>query len=183
MDSRENYCYLADRDTSIKMSHAKSLRLIGQSLEVAKLQLFELKTDGPNYVVQSDALSAATEWILRQSLSPTDVMWQSTRRSTSNRSVRFTPADILRLDDQAKKQRRANSSQDRQTHRRLSQLLRVLGDHLDRMGVYSFQIVWTETSSSVEFQSTDGLGDSRSFTPEKLAQLGSHSRFRRSSRR
>ena len=163
------------------MSHAKSLRLIGQSLEVAKLQLFELKTDGPNYVVQSDALSAATEWILRQSLSPTDVIWQS--RSTSNRSVRFTPADILRLDDQAKKQRRANSSPDRQTHRRLSQLLRVLGDHLDRMEVYSFQISWTETSSSVEFRSTDGLGDSRSFTPEKLAQLGSHSRFRRLSRR
>ena len=172
----------AGGDTAIKMSHAKSLRLIGQSLEVAKLQLFELKTDGPNYVVQSDALSAATEWILRQSLSPTDVMWQSTRRLPSNRSVRFTPADILRLDDQAKKQRRANSSQDRQTHRRLSQLLRVLGDHLDRMGVYSFQIVWTETSSSVEFQSMEGLGDSRSFTPEKLAQLGSHSSFRRSSR-
>ena len=164
------------------MSHAKSLRLIGQSLEVAKLQLFELKTDGTNYVVRSDALSAATEWILRQSLSPTDVTWQSTRRSTS-RSVRFTPADILRLDDQAKKQRRPNSSPDRQTHRRLSQLLRVLGDHLDRMEVYSFQISWTETSSSVEFQSTEGLGDSRSFTAEKLAQLGSHSRFRRSSRR
>jgi hypothetical protein len=164
------------------MSHAKSLRVIGQSLEVAKLQVFESKTDGPNYIVQSDSLSPATEWILRHSLSPTDVIWQSTRRSTSNRSVRFTPADISRLDDQAKKQRRTNSSPDRQTHRRLSQLLRVLGDHLDRMEVYSFQIFWTETSSSVQFHSPHGLGDSRSFTAEKLAQLGLHSRFRRSSR-
>jgi hypothetical protein len=39
------------------MNHAKSLRVIGQSLEVAKLRVFELQTDGSNYILSSDSLS------------------------------------------------------------------------------------------------------------------------------
>lgn len=161
------------------MAHAKSLRVIGQSLEAAKLPAFELNTDGPNYVVMSDSLTKTGEWILRRALSPNDTSDQSAGQSAVNRSACFSPADISRLDEQAQKQRRNDSSQ---AYRRLSQLLRTLGDHLDRTEVSAFHISWTYDSVSVDFQSLNGQSDSRTFTAEKLEQLGSHSRFRRSSR-
>ena len=159
------------------MTHAKSLRVIGQSMENAKLQNFELNTDGSNYVAQSDSLDAASEWILRQALTPA-----SAGESVFESSVRFTPADISRLDDQAEKQRKSNPSPHTRAYHRLSQLLRALGDHLDRTQVNTFHILWASSSVAVDFQLPDGLSDSRIFTTEKLEQLGSHSRFRRASR-
>jgi hypothetical protein len=156
------------------MPYSRSLRIIGQSLENAKLQRFELETDGSNYLVQIDSMDGASEWILRQAVSPV------ARESILEGSVRFTPDDISRLDDHAEKQRKINSSQT-QTYRRLSQLLRVLGDHLDRMEVKKFHISWTSSSVVVDFQLPDGRTDFRTFTSEKLEQLGSHSRFRRAS--
>jgi hypothetical protein len=164
------------------MAHAKSLRVIGQSLETARVQAFELETDGPNYVLRSDSLTAASEWILRHALRPNDFSKQSARQPIVSRSVRFALADISRLDDQAQKQRRVNSSpHNKQTYQRLSQLLRAMGDQLDRTEVNSFHISWTSNSASVDFQSMDGESNSRIFTVEKLEQLGSHSRFRQSS--
>jgi len=163
------------------MTYAKYLRVIGQSLEVAKVPAFELKTDGPNYVVKSDSLTKTGEWILRHALSPNDISEPTARQSTVSRSVRFSPADISRLDDQAQKQRRNNSSPP-EAYVRLSQLLRALGDHLDRTKVSAFHISWTSDSVSVDFQLLDGQSDSRTFTAEKLQQLGSSSRFRRSGR-
>ena len=162
------------------MTHAKSLRVIGQSMENAKLQNFELKTDGSDYVAQSDSLDAASEWILRQAIRP--VTEQSARHSRIDRSVQFTPTDISRLNDQAEKQRRLNPSQHSQGYRRLSQLLRALGDHLDRSQANTFHISWASSAVSVDFQLLGGGNDSRTFTAEKLEQLGSHSRFRRSTR-
>jgi hypothetical protein len=162
------------------MNHAKSLRVIGQSLEVAKVQIFELETDGPNYVLTSDSLTGASEWILRHGLSANELE-QSVRQSTVRRSVRFTAADILRLEQQAQKQRRMSSPPDAQAYKRLSQLLRTLGDHLDRTRISSFHIFWSPSSAIVQFQSLEDQNDSRTFTAEKLEQLGSHSRFRRSS--
>jgi hypothetical protein len=154
------------------MAHAKSLRVIGQSLETAKVQAFELETDGPNYVLRSDSLTAASEWILRHALRPNDFSKQSARQPTVSRSVRFALADISRLDDQAQKQRRVNSSpHNKQTYQRLSQLLRAMGDQLDRTEVNSFHISWTSNSASVDFQSMDGESNSRTFTVEKLEQL------------
>ena len=106
----------------------------------------------------------------------------SARESLLDSSVRFTPDDISRLDDLAEKQRKINPSPHTQTYRRLSQLLRTLGDHLDRMEVNTFHISWASSSVAVDFQLPDGRIDSRTFTAEKLEQLGSHSRFRRASR-
>ena len=53
-----------DEQGRYQMGRAKSLRVIGQSLEVAKLRVFELQTDGPNYILSSDALTKIGEWIL-----------------------------------------------------------------------------------------------------------------------
>jgi hypothetical protein len=164
------------------MPHAQSLRVIGQSLEVAKLPAFDLATDGLNYDLSSDFLTQTSEWILHHALSPNDISDQSAHRSISNRSVRFSPTNILRLDDQAQKQRRVDSSSHAQMYSRLSQLLRALGDYLDQTRVKTFHVSWNSNSASVDFQLADGQCDSRTFTAEKLEQLGLHSRFRRSSR-
>lgn len=159
----------------VKMPYARSLRILGQSLEKAKLKRFELETDGSNYLMQIDYLDAASEWILRQAVGPV------ARDSILDGSVRFTPDDISSLEDQAKKQRKIDSSHT-QTYRPLSQLLRTLGDYLSRMEVKTFHISWASSSVVVDFQLPDGRIDSRTFTVEKLEQLGPHSRFRRTTR-
>src|SRR4026208_1952138 len=113
------------------MLHSKSLRVIGQSLEAAKIPSFELEADGPNYVVKCDSLTQTGEWVLRHALNRNDFSEKTARQSTVTRSVRFTPADISRLDDQVQLQRRRSSSQP-EAYDRLSQLLRTLGDQLDQ---------------------------------------------------
>jgi hypothetical protein len=160
------------------MAHAKSLRVIGQSLEVAKLRVFELETDGPNYIVKTDLLTKASEWVLRFALGVQDVSEQTSRQSKVSRSVRFTPADISRLDEQAQKQRKTTSVH-KQMHGRLSQVMRSVGDHLDGIEASAFYMSWTYDSVSVDYQSLDGQRDTRTFTAEKLEQLESRSRFRR----
>ena len=160
------------------MVHAKSLRVIGQSLEIAKLPVFELETEGPNYILKSDYLTKAGEWILRHALSPRDIPEASAQPSPIVRSVQFTPTDISRLDGQAQKQR-VMTTADKQVHGRLSQLLRTLGDHLDRAEASAFRLWWAYDSAQVDYQLADGENDSRNFTAEKLDQLGWHSRFRR----
>jgi hypothetical protein len=85
--------------------------------------------------------------------------------------VNFTPTDISRLDDHAQKQTRITSA-DRQEHARLSQLLHTLGDHLDRTEARAFGISWTYDPVFVD-QLVDSQSDSRTFSTEKLKQIGS----------
>jgi hypothetical protein len=160
------------------MAHAKSLRVIGQSLEAAKLRTFQVETDGINYALRSNAMSAASEWIVRHAISPYGVPEQQGRQSPTDRSVCFTPTDISRLDQQGQKQRGIHAAPEAERYRRLSQLLRTLGDHIDRAEANTFKISWTPSFITVDFQSKDGHGESRTFTVEKLEQLGRHSRFR-----
>jgi hypothetical protein len=164
------------------MTYAKSLRVIGQSLEVARVTTFELEKDGQDYLVRSESLTQTGDWILRNAISESDFTQQSGRRSSVHSPLRFTPLDISRLDSYRQKQRRSHSSSQTQGSSKLSQLLRSLGDHLDRTEVSSFHILWTPDSVSVDYQESDGQSDSRTFTAEKLQQLGLHIRFRRSNR-
>jgi len=115
-------------------------------------------------------------------LTPNDTSRQSARQSAANRRVCFTPADILRLDEQAQRQRRNDLYPNPHGFSRASQLLRALGDYLDQSRASTFQISWTHDSVSVVFESVDTQSDSRTFSTEKLQELGSHLRFRRSSR-
>src|SRR5687768_8716086 len=85
------------------MVHAKSLRVIGQSLEAARVEAFELEKYDEYYVVWSNCLTEAGEWILRNALSHGDLCAQRSRESTGNRTFCFRPADITRLDAQSQK--------------------------------------------------------------------------------
>lgn len=162
------------------MAHAKSLRVIGQSLENAKLPAFELDTDGIDYVVRSDSLTRSGEWILRQATGEMELTEQSSL--TVNRPLRFTPLVISQLDSAGRKQRRNHASPQTQGSNKLSQLLRSLGDHIERTEVSGFHVSWKANSVSIDYKGPDGKPDSRTFTPDKLQQLGLHIRFRRSSR-
>jgi hypothetical protein len=62
------------------MNYAKSLRVIGQSLEVARVTTFELEKDGQDYLVRSDSLSETSEWILRNAVGESNFTEQSSRR-------------------------------------------------------------------------------------------------------
>ncbi len=164
------------------MAHANSLRVIGQSLEDARVATFELEKDGHDYLVKSSVLTAAAEWILRNATGENSLTAPTYRRSSSNSPFRFTPLDISRLDSQWQKQRRNQSSLQMEVSSKLSQLLRSLGDHFDRAGANAFHISWTSDSVSVDYQQADGQSEARSFTAGKLQELGLHNRFRRASR-
>ena len=162
------------------MAHATSLRVIGQSLEAARLTVFEVRTEGEDLLVETEALTQTAEWILRRGLH--DQRREETNRSAINQTVRFTPLDISRLDQEARRQRGAGSTPNRPTFNRLSQLLRTVGEHLDRTDANSFRVIWGSDAISVDSASADGHQDVRTFSAAKLEQLGSSLRFRRSSR-
>jgi len=169
-----------DPGTSL-MAHSESLRVIGQLLEAGQIHSFELEADGPNYFVKGDSLTHVGEWVLRNALGQFAVSEDAGRQTTASPSVRFSLTEIYRLDRQAQLRRRREFTLP-DSYNRLSQLLRTLGDHLDRMNVGAFQICWMSDSISVFFQLLDGQCDSLTFTVEKLQRLGLSSRFRRSSR-
>ena len=163
------------------MNHAKSLRVIGQALEVAKVSMFNLESDGRNYMVQSDSMSRTGEWMLRYAVTESDFSTLSGRRSTADTALKpnsvelkpvvFNNADIARLDARETKRRRDISSSQAELSTNLSQLLRTLGDHLDRSSARTFHIFWMPDSIVVDYRRADGLTDRQRFMPEKLAQF------------
>jgi hypothetical protein len=165
------------------MSHAKSLRVIGQFLDIASVPSFELEKESraQDYLLRSDSLTKTPEWILRHAHDENDFIEESARPVADDGLLRFTPIDISRLESQGQRKRRAHSSAQTQVSKNLSQLLRSLGDHLDRIKASAFRVTWTPDSVSVDYQEADGLSDSRQFSPERLRQLDLHTRFRRSS--
>ena len=169
------------------MAHAESLRVIGQLLEAAEVPAFELEEDGLNYVVKCDSVTHLDEFVLRHALTRNDSPDQATRQPTvppvtTVPSVRLTRADIFRLDDKAQLRRRKTFSQPKVAGR-LSQQLRTLGNHLDRMNARAFLICWETDSVAVYFRRLDGQRDSLTFTHDKLDQMSTPSKFRRSSQR
>ena len=164
------------------MVHAKSLRVIGQVLEPAKVTAFELEKHGANYVLWSDLLTQANELILRHGLTE-DVINAGARQSKIDCSLCFSSFDISRLDSQARKHRRDRSSSSYITgSNKLSRLLRTLGDQLDQNSVSTFHCSWMTGSVSILTLPTADLTLERTtVTAEKLLQLSFQRRLRRSS--
>jgi hypothetical protein len=166
------------------MTHAKALRVIGQSLEVARVFMFTLERDGRNYTVQSDSLSRTAEWMLRYAAG--DISTPAVRSSTAESSVEIKPvqfndSDIARLDAREAKRRRGIPSSQTDLSTNLSQLLRTLGDHLDRSSAQIFRICWLHDSVVVDYSKPDGFTDRYRLTPEKLLQLSHRFRMARAS--
>src|SRR5687768_335328 len=109
------------------MSHARSLRVIGQSLEAARILTFELEKEkyGPQYMVWTDSVTEAGEAILRNVLRHNKAASQDMRHHQANRVFCFSRGDISRLDAQAQKQRRNQSRSATPTVKLLSHGLRT----------------------------------------------------------
>ena len=161
------------------MLHAKSLRVIGQVLEAARIPTFELEKHGPEYMVWCDSVSQEGELVMRNALrqkhdTPID-------RATTNRVFCFSPADVSRLDAHAQKQRRYQSSSGTPVLKLLSQGLRTLGDHFDRLHVHGFRVEWKMGSVSIDFQRVTGDRNCMTLTASELQHLCEHTRAQRRS--
>ena len=160
--------------------HAKSLRVIGQSLEAAGIAAFELEKNDQCYLVCSACVTREGESILRNALGGNDFSSQGDHQTRSNPLFCFRPADISCLDVQARNKQKSQSGSVARTSSLLSHRLRALGDHLDRIQVSVFRIVWTLDSIVIVYQRVDGQYQCKIFTAEELQQLALQPRFRRS---
>ena len=87
---------------------------------------------------------------------------------------------VMTLDQEAHALRRQDQYPLIHEYVQFSQLLRTLGDFLDRQGVTNFRVAWSAAAlASVEFQLPDLNIDSRVFTMEKLQKLCTVARYQR----
>lgn len=170
------------------MPHAKSLRAIGQSLESLGVVGFVVEKDGRNYVVRGDSLPNIAELDAKKDLS--EKVWDmpiSSRRRThlieNDGSWRYDPAYVSWLDAQGRRKRRRRFSAQATGIMKVSQLLRTLGKHLDRLEPYSFSISWTKDAIVVDYQLGDGQKIREIMMLDKLRELTVRSRVRRARRR
>jgi len=166
------------------MLYATSLRAIGQSLEMLRLQTFSLEKRGEAYIVRSDSLTPTHEWILRNSL--TGNLLHSVApdpigaETVGDGSLCYGPLDLACLNAQKQKTRSNHHFGKRPEGHMLSDLLRALGEHLDMKEASAFNISWTSEAALVDYQTPDGSYERKDFSLEKLHQLALQSKFRRS---
>ena len=168
------------------MLHAKSLRAIGQSLAMIRLQAFSLEKKGDFYIIRSESLTETHEWILRNDLAEKNGHsalpdQRSTQLTVGDGWFCYGPLDIARLS--AREAKKADHHDFKQTREadKLAQLLRILGEHLDSKSATAFKISWAPDLVSVEYQTPNSVRERKDFSVEKLHQLALCSRFRRSS--
>src|SRR4029078_3805617 len=153
------------------MSHAKSLRVVGQCLEYAHIATFELEKYGPQYMLWSDAVNDAGETALRNFLNDRLEFSNETRHHSPKRVFVFSPADIARLDAQAQRQRKNRQNQAMPPNKIVSHGLRILGEHLDRLQANAFRIEWLSGSVIMDHQRLDGARSFKRFTFEEIHRV------------
>jgi hypothetical protein len=168
--------------------HAKSLRAIGQSLEALGVVGFVLEKNGRNYIVRSEALPDVSQYEVKKDL--TEKVWdtaQGTRRRTQlideDGSLHYDPSYVAWLDAQGRKKRRRRFSAQATGTMKVSQLLRTVGRHLDRVEPHAFNIRWTKDAVVMEYELGDGQTVSETLTIDKIRELTVRSRVRRARRR
>lgn len=161
------------------MRYAQSLRVIGQTLEVAKVSSFTLEGDSQNCRLQSDSMSRTAEWMIRYVAEENDSPTTADRRAPDGRAksaelkpVRFSDAALARLNEREAKRRGSLARHEEEMSGKLSQLLRTLGEHLDRNSARTFHIFWMRDTIILDYQRSDGLTDRQRFTAEKLIEFG-----------
>jgi len=170
------------------MPHAKSLRAIGQSLEALGIVAFVMQKDGRNYIIRADSLPPLTALAENKSLS--EKIWNlpSLAKKTSaligeNGSLRFLPTYVSWLDAQGRKKRRKRQSAQATGTMKLSQLLRTVGRHLDRLEPHAFTISWSAQGVTIHYELADGQQISETLSIEKVRELTLRMRFQRTRRR
>lgn len=134
------------------LSYAQSLRAIGESLEVPGVSAFDLEKDDDNYIVRlTDSKPTRKTNFVKRIAGKLRGSRKSDKQAT--KPLRYTPSDISRL--VAEQQLRHGKTNVMADAHKLAQVLRVLGDHLDRKQARVFTLsassdsvaVWFETNS------------------------------------
>jgi hypothetical protein len=172
------------------LSYAETLRTIGQSLELLRIESFELRKKGEEYIVGTEhnkpgrETASATTFLT----SFAEMVWGSpdadkpTLLSGQLREpLRYTPFDIYWLNSQGHA-RRGKETIMPDAHK-LSQSLRVVGDYLDRKKARACAVSWSTQSVTVNCESTDRNQIQENFAVENLYDLSLSMHQRRSTRR
>jgi len=146
-----------------------------------------MEKNGRNYVVRSDSLSDIADLDSKKDL--TEKVWDlaSGRRASrlmgNDGSLRYDPPYISWLDAQGRKRRRRRVSAQATGTMKVSQLLRTVGKHLDRVEPHAFSIQWTKDAVFVDYQLADGQTMREILSVDKLRELTVRSRVRRARRK
>jgi hypothetical protein len=165
------------------MPHAKSLRAIGQSLEAVGVIAFVVQKDGRNYLIRADSVPDLAALVEKKNLS--EKVWRASLvRQTSkllkeNGTLTFAPTYVSWLDAQGRKKRRKRQSAQATGTMKLSQLLRSLGRHLDRLEPHAFTLSWSPNGASIRCELADGQQISETVSLEKVRELTLRMRFQR----
>jgi hypothetical protein len=167
-----------------RLSYAQSLRVIGESLELQGISKFDLEKHGENYMLRVVTNQPATGGSflkkIAQRLLRIDI---STKEPADPAAVAqsrcYTPSDIFRLATQ--QQSRHGGLNVMPDAHKLSQVLRVVGDHLARKEANAFTVSMSGHSLSVTYETGRGF-QQESFTIENLYDHAVQMYLRRSKR-
>jgi len=165
--------------TPATKSYSQSLRVIGQALEVLRINAFALEKRDEKYIVHNwepSFLKGITDKVW--GTGDADEMGLTPQRAPEN--LVYTNSDTNRLETQGKSRRDSGDGLD--AHK-LSLGLRVLGDFLDRKGAVAFDIGWFIQSVTVKYETRAGGHNEANFTLQNLRDHEIDMHLRRSCRR
>jgi hypothetical protein len=151
------------------LSYTQSLRAIGESLEAQGIRTFDLEKHGENYMLRVIASQPATGgsffkkiaqllWKLTIPLEPSDPAVPSQIYALRRRISRLVTEQQSRMAGQMSCRTYS-----------LAQVLRVLGDHLDRKEAYAFRVSVSGDSLSVAYETGSGL--QQRVSPSKIYMI------------
>lgn len=154
-----------------RLSYAQSLRAIGASLEARGIDTFDLEKYDDTYMLRVMASQPATGGsFLRKIAQLVGITGNSSGEPShladTTQSLRYTLADISRL--VAEQQSRHDGLNVVPDAYKLAQVLRVVGDHLDRKEARAFKVSVSGHSVSVTYETETAPLINENFTIESL---------------
>ena len=137
------------------MLQSTSLRAIGQSLEILGIDVFEVTRDGSDYVVTLQIPANGGRQLSFTALAKMRSVADCDNGSESSDyqgSLRYSSMSIAWLDAYGRRKKGRNHAfADCRGRKRLSHLLRTLGQHLDGEELIAIDIVWASDRVSVAY--------------------------------
>ena len=147
-----------------------------------------MEKDGRNYLVRSDSLPDISQLDLKKDL--TEKVGEAkgsnsrhTRLLGTDGSLRYDPPYVSWLDAQGRRKRRKRLSAQATGTMKVSQLLRTVGKHLDRLEPHAFSVRWNHENVIVEYRLPNGDIAQEILPIEEVRELTVRSRVRRARRR
>ena len=157
---------------SPSLSYARALRAIGESLETKGISCFDLEKSAENYIVRPTDRASATGAEAKFIKKVAEIVrrFQKSQKAQPNpttaQQLCYTPLDVSRLtSEQRARHGKVNAMPD--AHK-LSQILRLVGDDLDRKEARAFTLSVSHASVSVWYANNDGHRKHESFTIQNL---------------